>query len=926
MKKTLLLLIMSFSFGQIVAQNNSLWISEGSSEVSKLKRTRTNNVCDGELYFSLNLGAFKQSLANAKDKFSNLPGVSIQLPNLNGEMETFLVWENSNFTPELQARFPEIRAYVGKGISDKSATVNLSFSPQGIQTMVFRANTGTEFIEAYDKAATTYVLFNSSKRISGRLPFNCSTDDVALTNSISDNIANTTFSDNAKYKTFRLALSCTAEYSNYFGATSSANVALVIAAFNATMTRVNGVLEKDLAVHFNLIPTTDQVIFYNASTDPYSTSAVGTAIANANNANGWNIQLQNTLTNTLGNAAYDIGHLFGADGGGGNAGCIGCICTDDTTSTTDKNKGSGFTSPGDGVPAGDTFDIDYVVHEMGHQMGANHSFTYNYEGTTAQVEPGSGNSIMGYAGVATTTAGAPAFNVQAHSDALFCYKNILQIQTNLNGTSCAVTTDLGGLNATPTAIGPGNFSIPIGTAFKLTGSSTDADAGDSLTYSWEQNNVGTSATTQANSRVVATKTAGPNFKIFPASSSPTRYFPQWNRILSGNLLVTTASDATWETLSSVGRTMNFTFTVRDNHPGMGQTKTATASVITVVNTGSAFAITNPTTENITWDPGATATVTWDVAGTTANGINTANVNILFSTDGGATFPYVLASATANDGSESITIPNTTSPNCRLMIEAVGNIFFAVSKNIALGYSVVNACNTYTYSTATPIIDQAPGSYTTRTINVGEGGTISSVSVFNRLTHTYLSDVQTDISSPQNPTTFVKMLNRSCGNTSGTLNLKFNDAGGAINCSGGTTLQTVIPSEPLSSFIGQNSQGTWTFRVYDNYTGDTGSVASWGLEICTQTVTQLANLENQIRDFAIFPNPSKGNFNIQFENHSLNEIKVNVYDMRGRAIFENKYSNQVTFNENIQLNNAQAGIYLVTITDGKQKLTKRLVIE
>jgi hypothetical protein len=146
-------------------------------------------------------------------------------------------------------------------------------------------------------------------------------------------------------KTMRLAQSVTAEYSNYFGATSAAQVNLVLAAINATLARCNGVYEKDLAVHLNLISASTNVIYYNASTDPYDPASSG--------ANGaWNAQLQSTLTSVIGEANYDIGHLFGASGGGGNAGCIGCICVN-------GSKGSGFTSPADGIPQGDNFDIDY---------------------------------------------------------------------------------------------------------------------------------------------------------------------------------------------------------------------------------------------------------------------------------------------------------------------------------------------------------------------------------------------------------------------------------------------------------------------------------------------------------------------------------------------------------------------------------------
>jgi hypothetical protein len=127
--------------------------------------------------------------------------------------------------------------------------------------------------------------------------------------------------DDALLRTFRLAMSVTGEYTAYFGGTK----ALALAAINNTMTRVNGVFEKDFSARMVLIANTDTVIYTSASTDPYSAAATGSGGA-------WNQELQTTLTNNIGNANYDIGHLFGASGGGGNAGCIGCICTNPTAS------------------------------------------------------------------------------------------------------------------------------------------------------------------------------------------------------------------------------------------------------------------------------------------------------------------------------------------------------------------------------------------------------------------------------------------------------------------------------------------------------------------------------------------------------------------------------------------------------------------
>ncbi len=687
MKKLLLLLAIVFSFGQIVAQKSTAWRKITQEDVSKLQRVRTEGNTEGELYFTVNTSAVKQALLNATDKFSNTAGISIYFPNKNGEMEQFKVWENSNMEPSFQAQFPDIRAYVGKSVTDKGTVINFSLSPQGIQTILFRTDGSTEFIEAYDKNATAYVLFDASNTKKGAL--NCSTANGATVLEevnefrMSQNAAR---SDNAKYKTMRLALSCTAEYSNYFGATSSAQMSLVLAGMNATMTRVNGVYEKELAVHLNMINNAS-VIYYDPATDPYDDAATGAG----GNSPTWNAQLQGALTPNIGEANYDIGHLFGGSGGGGNAGCIGCVCVN-------GQKGSGFTSPSNNIPAGDSFDIDYVAHEMGHQMGGNHSFTYNSEGTIAQTEPGSGSTIMGYAGITS-------YDVQAHSDPIFCYKNIYQIQNNLNNKTCPVSTTMT-TNATPVVNAGLDYTIPISTAFVLTGTASDADTSDVLTYLWEQNDQGSSTTTSANSFVTSTKTTGPTFRTFKPSANIMRYFPQMGKILAGTIAITSGTTSNWETVSSVARTLNFTFTARDNHAGGGQTKTDLAK-ITVNATGGPFTVTSQAAVGISYMGLTPQTVTWNVANTTAAPFNTPTVDILVSTNVStsletfnATTPTVqnatvwttIASGVPNNGSYLVTLPDvpSTKTTCRFMVKAVGNVFLAVNaKNFTITPNLAN---------------------------------------------------------------------------------------------------------------------------------------------------------------------------------------------------------------------------------------------
>jgi hypothetical protein len=631
--------------------------------------------------FNLSIEPLREQLFSIVDSNPFPRSTVIFLPNADGDYEQFEVFEASNFEPALQAQFPEIRAYSGKGITDKHATLKLSISPQGIQTMVFRTETENEFIEPYSQDRTIYAVFRS-QRVRGKLPWICSTDDKQTAAAIDSQLppANGPQSNTGQLKTMRLAQSCNGEYSNFFGAFNSSQVALVLAAFNATLTRCNGCYEKDLAVHLNLIANTTAVIYYDPATDPY------TSIGN------WNSQLQATLTANIGEANYDIGHMFGASGGGGNAGCIGCVCVN-------GQKGSGITSPADGIPMGDNFDVDYVVHEVGHQMGANHTFSHTLEGTGANKEVGAGITIMGYAGITS-------FDPAPHSIDIYHEASIQQIQANLANKTCPITTVMTA-NHPPVVAPVSNYTIPITTPFTLTGSATDPE-GDPLTYCWEQNDNAT--TSGANSVASPTKATGPNWLSFSPTASPTRTFPKLSTILSG-LFVTPplpGGDAVCniEALSSVARVLNFRLTVRDNNPyvptvKVGQTQ-FTDMTVTVTNTSGPFQVTSPNT-NVSWAGGSSQTITWNVNNTTLPPVSCANVQISLSTDGGQTFPTVLLASTPNDGTEPVTIPVGASTTARVKVEAVGNVFFDISNT---NFTITGGASTPT-PTATPTVTATP---------------------------------------------------------------------------------------------------------------------------------------------------------------------------------------------------------------------------
>ena len=620
--------------------------------------------------FGLNRASLEQRLFSVADR-RGAP-VFVTLPNAAGGLEHFELFEASNFDPELQARFPEIRSYSGRGITDKYATVKLSISPQGVHGTVFRTASElkgverkTEIIEPYTKDRSVYAVFESVRR-PGELPWACNAPvELALFSKWRTQIESRRIESNAgTITTMRLAQSSNGEYSNYFGATDASQVALVLAGFNATLTRANGVYERDLGVHMNLIPETTRLIFYDPATDPYS-----------DDLTTWNDELAGAIAaQGITPEMYDIGHMFGASGGGGNAGCIGCVCS------ANHDKGMGITSPADDTPEGDFFDIDYVAHEVGHQLGANHTFSYGQipypEGYGQDKEIGSGITIMGYAGI------SPATDIAAHSIDVFHATSIEQIQTNLPTRGCPGTAASTG-NRAPVVAPVANYTVPILTPFKLTGSATDPD-GDAVSYNWEQNDSAenTGITLVASSANPA-KPIGPNFLSFNSTSSPSKYFPQLTTILAGGFTTApTEGDPGMliEALSAVTRDLNFRLTVRDNHPyvpgvGIGQTQ-YTDMTVSVTNLAGPFKVSAPDSA-VSLVGGTPFTVTWQVANTNLLVPGAAAVNIRLSLNGGQTFPIVLKANTPNDGSELVLVPNIGTDSARVMVEAAENIFFDI---------------------------------------------------------------------------------------------------------------------------------------------------------------------------------------------------------------------------------------------------------
>ena len=590
------------------------------------------------------LGVLQKAPAEFSQEAQNNPQ-RLLLPLPNGSFVAVDIVNSPIMEPVLAEKFPMIRTYAFRGVEEKLVSGRIDFTPAGFHAMIFTKD-GTVYIDPFQtNDINHYISYYKADYMKRGNLLNtnpsCLEDNAEVREELESLLKTHKIEASGEtLRTYRLACAATGEYTAFHGGTVTGGMSGIV----TTVNRVSGIYEKEVSVRMVLVANNDLLVYTNASTDPYTNNNGSTMLS----------QNQTNIDNLIGNANYDIGHVF-STGGGGIAG-LGVVCR-----TGQKARGV----TGSTQPIGDPFDVDYVAHEMGHQYAGNHSFNGssgscsggNRNGSTAY-EPGSGSTIMAYAGICSPQ------DLQPNSDAYFHRVNLTEIiaYTSVgSGSSCPTTISTGNLPPSVT-VPAGGFTIPISTPFALTGSATDPN-NDPLTYCWEQYDLGPQG--------APTSPSGnaPIFRSFLPVTSGTRTFPKLSNLLNNTTTI-------GELLPTYSRTLTFQLTARDNIVGGGGVGSAQIQ-FQVTNTAGPFLVTAPNS-SVTWNALTQQSVTWNVANTNVTPVSCANVNILLSVDGGQSYPIVLAANTPNDGSEDILVPNNVTTTARIKVQAADNIFFDIS--------------------------------------------------------------------------------------------------------------------------------------------------------------------------------------------------------------------------------------------------------
>ncbi len=598
-------------------------------------------------------------------------GKIIDLPMPDGTSRNFVAWSSPMMEPGLAFRYPEIKTFTAVAVDDQLVTAKLDFTLYGFHAMIF----GTKEISFIDPADNNntgnyFAHYKRDEVHTYSQPQSCVAQhfEPVVTGGGVDMTNRNAFrtSNGYQLRTYRLALACSHQYATAATSIGTPRIYQVLSKMTTTMNRVNGVYERELSITMQFVTNEDLLI------DTAATGGLaGPDVFSAINSNATECIIKNQIfcDSFIGTANYDIGHVFTTGAGGYSD--IGIIC---------DNSRKGRSVTGQPTPVGDGFDIDYVAHEMGHEYGADHTFNASSSqcsgnGNSADAfEPGSGSTIMAYAGICGPD------DLQWHSDDYFHSMSLYEIQRYLTnfGNSCGVKTPT---NNKLVSVAPfsATYTIPFLTPFELTAPiAVDSVSSSSVTYNWEQWNLG-----DYGLQLSDTHTYGPIFRSFPSKTSPTRIFPKDTMVLAG--VLSNAGTDGWEgeKVPDVARFLTFKLTMRNIFNGNGCFLIPDDSIhldVVATTAGTGFRVTSQADPLLTYVGNSTQAVTWDVVGTDSPPVNAGNVDIYMSEDDGYTWNRHIGTF-PNTGSAIIPLPNpdTTTLHARIKVKGSNNVFFNVNK-------------------------------------------------------------------------------------------------------------------------------------------------------------------------------------------------------------------------------------------------------
>ncbi len=829
-------------------------------------------------------GGIKEALAGKKADFL----LRFPVPD-EGRFEEFAM----EMSPLSRKKWIEkYRIASFRGTSKTGKKLFLTYTQNKLTGLLLIPGRGKYILKPYDEEK--HILYRPEDQTFEAEPFACEapTETSRISGEILDDINNSN-APNAygpqsvsNLYTFRTAILATYRYTDYilsqYGipatAPDSVKKATVMGVILFSMEWINSIFERDLSVRFYISDQNEKIIILDSLRDPENLG----------------ISPYDMIRDSIGTANFDIAQRWDVARLGGEATLlIPCQV---------------YTSNAARHPASERYIEKVVAHELGHTLGAHHTFANLCGGNRRypySVEPGSGTTIMSYSGICDPF-------IQKETDEIFHSVNLPAMIRTRNTAPCAVV-ETHPVNRSPVVDAGEDKFIPRNTPFMLRATASDPD-GDFLTYSWEQTDTAPPTWGIEHDRPPQPDwTEGPLFRVYLDKDTPERYFPHLDSLRQGNYT------PAWEVLPDVERDLNFKVTVRDHHYPTGLT--AIDSVrLHIDTTAGPFRITSHISGEYHWLPGETHTITWDVANTTNPRVNCQFVDILYSTDDGLHFPYVLASSVPNTGSYTITVPPYETPRARIMVKASDNYFFDITQaRIKVGDELENCGLSY----RSDVNALMQGMMTVRdTIEVPDYFLVSDVNVRVKLDSITTNKVTVRLKRPDGSS--VLLWDRHCGAHTN-MDLTFDDEGITLLCAYLTDTVVKPFRGHLASYNNKDAHGKWILEVYQRFENNPMIFKEWELQFCMQYTTDVP--QDNWKGIVLYPNPARDYLSVKFPLSASQKIKLTIYGMDGKRYWQSEYEGRAGDSEGyivIPVYEWAKGIYWVRLHRDKSIYSAKFI--
>ncbi len=86
-----------------------------------------------------------------------------------------------------------------------------------------------------------------------------------------------------------------------------------------------------------------------------------------------------------------------------------------------------------------------------------------------------------------------------------------------------------------------------------------------------------------------------------------------------------------------------------------------------------------------------------------------------------------------------------------------------------------------------------------------------------------------------------------------------------------------------------------------------------------------NTAEVVVNLSVYPNPSTtGDFSVKFDSEESKLINIKVYNLIGREVYREQISTQAGSQKtSFNLRNFPKGVYMLEVSDGNQRVTRRL---